>query len=531
MWKQKPITAHKYDKLAEQLRRQVQQQSLAAGLSPAVMERVWQEIVLPALLSYQRAWIEDVAPVKVIEKSRRIGISWTDAADSVLAAAAQDGQDVWYIGYNKDMAEEYILDCVEWAGRIGAAAENEGEAVIKDPDGDILIYRLRLASGCRIVALSSKPANLRGKQGKVKIDEAAFHSDLPGLLKAALALRMWGGAVSVMSTHDGYGNKFNELILDCRSGAKPYSVHRVTFSEAVDAGLYRKICERLGLVWSPEAEAQWIAEVRAEYGVDAAEELDVIPAQGGGTPLPRAVVEQCMSIELPVLRIEKSKDFVTLPAMAREVEVEDWCDDALQPVLARLDKQRRSYVGVDFGRSGDLSVFFLLQESSAPPPKLICPAIIELANVPHEQQKQLLWYLLDRLPRLSHVALDGRGNGSYLAEVTAQRYGSRAQAVMLSEGWYRDNMPRYQALYQDKQIVLPYSVDVIDDHRALRWIDGVMRLPKETGQKGRHGDSAIAGALAEYASRKAGGGTVEFHRVEPRRSSGAGPGAGRRGTI
>ena len=35
------------------------------------------------------------------------------------------------------------------------------------------------------------------------IDEAAFHDDLPELLKAALAFTMWGGVVRVISTHNG----------------------------------------------------------------------------------------------------------------------------------------------------------------------------------------------------------------------------------------------------------------------------------------------------------------------------------------
>jgi phage FluMu gp28-like protein len=517
MWQRKPLTETKYDRLAEQLRQQVQRQSRSAGLSPAVADRVRQEIVLPALLPYQRTWIADPSPVKVIEKSRRIGISWADAAESVLEAAAQGGQDVWYIGYNKDMAEEYILDCAGWADRIGAAAEQEGETVIKDPEGDILIYRLRLASGSRIVALSSKPSNLRGKQGRVKIDEAAFHGDLPGLLKAALALRIWGGSVSIISTHNGFDSVFNELVVDIRSGSKPYSLHRVTFDEAVQAGLCRKIFEATGREWAPEAEAAWVSEVRAEYGADAAEELDVIPAQGGATPFPRALVEQCMDTELPVLLLQRQKDFAMLSVIARETDVEDWCADHVAPVLSRLDRQRRCYVGMDFGRSGDLSVIFVLQDCATPPPKQICPLIVEMANIPHEQQRQVLWHVLDHLPRLSHAALDAGGNGSYLAEVTAQRYGSRVSQIRFSEGWYRDNMPVYQAAYQDRQIRLPHSLDVIDDHRAMRWIGGVIRLPKETGQKDRHGDSAIAGALAWFASRQGGGGGIEFHRVETRR--------------
>ena len=41
-------------------------------------------------------------------------------------------------------------------------------------------------------------------------------------------------------------NPFNELITDIRAGKKPYSIHRITFDEAVSDGLYRRICLRLG---------------------------------------------------------------------------------------------------------------------------------------------------------------------------------------------------------------------------------------------------------------------------------------------
>ena len=64
-------------------------------------------------MPYQQRWVADDADVKVIEKGRRIGISWAEAADAVLTAAAgyyAGGMDVWYIGYNKDMAVEFILD-------------------------------------------------------------------------------------------------------------------------------------------------------------------------------------------------------------------------------------------------------------------------------------------------------------------------------------------------------------------------------------------------------------------------------------
>ncbi len=131
--------------------------------------------------------------------------------------------------------------------------------------------------------------------------------------------------------------------------------------------------------------------------------------------------------------------------------------------------------------------------------------MIELRNVPFRQQEQILFYLVDRLPRFSSGAMDARGNGQYLAEVAMQRYGaSRIQQVMLTTEWYRENMPRYKAAFEDRTIVLPRDADILDDHRAIRMEKGVARVPENLRSKGsdagqRHGDAAIAGALAVYA--------------------------------
>ena len=81
-------------------------------------------------------------------------------------------------------------------------------------------FRLKFASGFKIVALPSVPRALRGKQGLVIIDEAAFHKDLAEVLKAAVALLMWGGQVVVVSTHDGSANPFNLLLDDIRANGE-----------------------------------------------------------------------------------------------------------------------------------------------------------------------------------------------------------------------------------------------------------------------------------------------------------------------
>lgn len=114
-------------------------------------------------------------------------------------------------------------------------------------------------------------------------------------------------------------------------------------------------------------------------------------------------------------------------------------------------------------------------------------------------------YIIDRLPRFRAGAFDATGNGSYLAERAMQFYGSRRIAqVMISDAFYRENMPRYKACFEDGTITLPRDADIIADHKAVKKVRGVPKLPevRQTGKGGakRHGDSAIAGLMAVYAA-------------------------------
>jgi len=477
------------------------------------------------LLPYQVDWVADQSAVKVIEKSRRIGISWAEAADDTLYAAEKgtgEKRDVWYIGYNKDMALEFIGDCANWARHYSYAVSEieEYEEVIEEKK--ILAYRITFNSGWRITALSSRPTNLRGKQGRVVLDEAAFHEDLGELIKAAMALLIWGGSVRIISTHNGESNDFNSLVQDIRAGRKPYSLHRCDFDEALIDGLYKRICEVLGRAWTPEGETEWRQEVINSYGDDADEELFCVPSQGSGVYLTRALIETCLSAEIPVIRYEQSTAFAEIADHLRYAEVKDWCEETLRSLLANLDDKRRHYFGEDFGRTGDLTVIIPLAErQNTEFHALFC---LELRNVPFQQQEQILFYIADRLPRFSYGALDARGNGQYLAERAMQRYGTyRIAQVMLTEQWYRENMPRYKAAFEDRSIQLPKDADIIEDHRAFKVIKGVAKLPetKTKGQdkKQRHGDSGIAGALAWYATRQEAGGPMEFQSTGNRRVS------------
>lgn len=469
------------------------------------------------LLPYQQRWVADRSPVKICEKSRRVGISWAEAADDTLFAASISGDDVWYIGYNQDMAREFINDCGDWAREYNKIASEVEEVVLVDEDKEILALRINFPSGHRITALSSRPNNLRGKQGRVVIDEAAFHDDLEGLIKAAMALLMWGGEVRIISTHDGDANPFNELLDDIRAGKVPYSIHRITLDDALAEGLYQRICLKLGREWSQEAEDKWRSDLVAFYKEHADEELFCIPSQGKGTYLPRIIIERCMRDDIPVLYWQQTNDFTVLPDHIRKAEALDWCDENLKPLLAALDPKRCHYFGEDFARSGDLTILFPLAERKKLDYR--CPFVVELKNIPFKEQETICFYILDRLPRFSHACFDARGNGQYLAEVAMQKYGeTRVSQVMLSEAWYRDEMPRFKSFFEDGTWEVPKDADHLTDYRAIKMIRGVAKLPsdKTTGKDGnkRHGDTAIGAAMACAATRFDGAVEMAYHSVK-----------------
>ena len=473
------------------------------------------------LLPYQIDWIRDDSPVKVWEKSRRIGASWSDAADSALVAAKSaeaGGMSTYYLAYNKDMTKQYVQDVASWAKVYSLAASEMEEIVLKDDDRDVSIFQVRFDSGFVVQGLSSNPNNLRSKQGRVRIDEAAFVSDLKALLKAAIALIMWGGDVGILSSHNGEDNEFNQLVEDIRAGRLNYSLHRTTLDDALKQGLYRRICEvkqtkatteaqRAALAWSPQAETAWREAMIRDYGEAADEELFCIPSKSGGSYLLRTAIEACMSPAVPVIRwTPPAPDFVDWPDEQRHREMRDWLEEHLRPLLAPLP-DRPSWFGEDFGRDIDLTAIWPLQE--APGLTYHTPFVLELRDCPFTQQEQALFYVGNRLPRLSGGALDKGGNGSFLAERARQEFGPDIiEQVAFHDAWNLENWPPAKAALEDRTVVLPKSDDILEDLRAVKKVKGIPKVPRDarsTDRKDagkRHGDSAIAFALALFAARK-----------------------------
>lgn len=477
------------------------------------------------LLGYQKRWIADSAQIKVGEKSRRIGLTWAEAADNALDASTRKsdgGCDTFYIGSSKEMAREYIDAVAMWAKAYNYAASETQEEVIEDEDKDIQVFVIYFASGFKVKALSSSPKNLRGMQGNVVIDEAAHHERFAEVLKAALALTMWGNKVRIISTHNGEDNDFNEYIKACRAGKKRGEIHTITIQDACDDGLYQRICQVVGYCqatdedeWSIAGEEKWIKNLLndTDSKEDAEEEYFCVPKFGGGRWLTRALIEKNMTKGVPIVSSIQNEAFNLLDEPIRHGEIALWLEENLKPLLDDLNGDLKHYVGEDFARSGDLTVLAIAAEHRNL--DLSVRFMIELGNMPYAQQEQIVGYVLDGLPNFSGAAFDARGNGGSLAEKMADKHGlydpedgmGLIDCVMLSDKWYRENTPAFKSALEDGTLIdIPRHDDVLKDLRAFERVRGIPKIPEKRttsadGKSKRHGDSGICLLLLDYARR------------------------------
>ena len=506
-------------------------------------------------MQHQTDWVRFRADldIAVAEKGRRTGITFAEAQDDTIIAASTKGaggDNIWYMGDTREKGLEFIGYCAKIAQVVARGQHTRIEQHIfhdQTDDGgsrEIQAYRIRFASGYRNTSQSSRPENIHGLQGIVVIDEAALHHNVRGVLESATALLIWGGRIRVISTHRGKRNPFNELIADIRAGryGKRADVYRVTFDDAVANGLYERVCWMQRKAPTADGKRDWYAAIRSAYGPRTAamrEELDAIPRDGSGSAIPTIWIERAMPVltpSRPVIRLALEDAFARRSEDDREMWCRQWIASELLPIMAEalLDRGRhveRWAVGMDFARHRHFSV--VLPAYVAMDLRRECPFAVELHNVPTRQQEQILWALLDELPsgRWSFAG-DASGPGQTLMEYTGDRYG-RAELdretgrylggpvheIVLSRPWYGAHMPPYIRLFEDGQLTLPRDASFEDDHRALEWVDGVPMVPRleladrTDAELVRHGDSAIAGALMEFAAAHATHGQIEFQTL------------------
>ena len=87
------------------------------------------------------------------------------------------------------------------------------------------------------------------------------------------------------------------------------------------------------------------------------------------------------------------------PIACGDSDCREWLERNLARCWPTLTHRAMTFLGEDFGRSGDLTVLApLVQQQNL---TRRTPFIVELRNVPFRQQEQIVFYLLDKLPRFT----------------------------------------------------------------------------------------------------------------------------------
>ena len=421
-------------------------------------------------LPYQMNWLRDKSPLKLIEKSRQIGLSWTDSYESVSKVSVQGARlDVWISSRDEAQARLYIEDCRKWAEILSLAANDCGEVPLRKSGG--AAYALEFASGQRIYSLSSNPDALAGKRGHVKLDEFALHQDQRLLYQVAKPVTTWGGTLAIISTHRGEQTVFNELIRSVREGGNPmgWSLHSVSVQQAVAQGLVERINLKTG---ARESREDFLQRLRAQ-----------------------CIDEEQWLQEYCCIPAAESAAFISYDLITA-------CEDASSPKgFAYLGQcQGPIYLGVDVARKKDLCVLDAGEKLG----DVVWDRLrIELQNRTFAETKSELYRLL-RLPGMRRCCIDATGLGMQLAEDAKRDFGWKVEPITftasvkeaLAFGLRRDLENRTVRLSPDERLRA--------DLRGLRKevsLSGNIRFLGEAEDS--HCDRTWALALRQHAARPA----------------------------
>jgi len=433
-------------------------------------------------LPYQERWILDRSRLKLMEKARQIGLSWSTAyAADERAAAVGAKWDQWISSRDDLQARLVIEDCKMFSKLLQVAAEDLGELVI-DQERKISAYVLHFANGRRIHSMSSNPDAQAGKRGGRILDEFALHPDPRKLWAIAYPGITWGGNMEVISTHRGSANFFNLLIREIREHGNPkkISLHRVTLQDALDQGFLYKLQKSL----PGDHEVKGLTE--AEY-------FDYIKAG--------CADEESFQQEYMCQPADDASAFLEYDLIAG---CEYGQGEAWEIDCSVVKPAGRLFAGLDIGRKKDLTVLWVLELQGD---VLYTRMIVELRNMSKPDQEAILWPIMANLDR---CCLDYTGLGIGWGDDAKRKFGEyRIECLTFTPRVKEELAYPVRGKMEDKKLRLPYKPEIRADLRAVTketTAAGNIRFTAERSENG-HADRFWALALAIHA---AGEGAAEY---------------------
>jgi phage FluMu gp28-like protein len=188
----------------------------------------------PLLYPYQRRWLEDKSRFKVGMFARQTGKTFVATLEIVLSALESPRR--WVIlSRGERQAKEAMDEGVKKHLAVIKVAYEDLNYPISAQENAL---EVRLPNGSRITALPANPDTARGFSASVLLDEFAFHQDSRKIWAALFPVISAGHSLRVISTPNGKGNKFYELMT---TDDPVWSKHRCDIYQAVAQGLPRDI--------------------------------------------------------------------------------------------------------------------------------------------------------------------------------------------------------------------------------------------------------------------------------------------------
>ncbi|GBL46266.1 phage terminase, large subunit [Sulfuriferula multivorans] len=400
------------------------------------------------LYPYQRAWLEDPARFAVGMFARQTGKTFTTTLAVVLdtVRAELDGKRTRWIILSR--GERQAREAMEAGVKLHLAAIGTVfQAHEYEWEPGINALEVTLPGGSRITALPANPDTARGFSANVMLDEFAFHADSRKIWTALFPVISAGWKLRVVSTPNGKGNKFYELMTD-KALDGIWSRHTVDIYQAVADGLPRDIeALRLGIndpdAWAQEYELKWLDEASAWLPYEL---IDGCEHAGAGLP----------------------DHYSGGPC----------------------------FIGIDIAARNDLFVIAVLE---AVGDVLWCREMIVRRRIKFAEQDVLLDEVMRRY-RVVRVAMDQTGMGEKPVEDAQRRHGQlRVEGVLFSAARKLDMATALKERMEDHTLRLPMGDALLRaDLHAIKKQVGVTGIPRllADGDTDGHADRFWALALA-----------------------------------
>jgi len=429
-------------------------------------------------LPYQQKWCDDRSRIKLVEKSRQIGFSWATSNDLVAQAIRTDAKyDFWVSSRDEIQARLFLQDCKKFAdGYEKFIKAQSGVNVYTDEGGKpYTSFDIKFYNGIAIHSMTSNADAQAGKRGTRVLDEFALHPDPLKLYSIAYPGITWGGQMAIISTHRGSQNFFNKLCEEAKFNGNPkkISLHKVTLENALDQGFLFKLQNALPANDPRQDmdETDYFNDVKSKCADRESflQEYMCEPMDDASWFLSPDILEDCFyrygeAWQTPI----------------------DECTGSL-------------YIGVDIGRTHDLTVIWVLEKLSG---ILFTRCVVELKNESFSNQEAVLYSIL-KSANVRRCCIDSTGIGRQFAERAQQKFGStRVECVNFSASTKEKMAYPLRQKFEDKTIRIPDTADIRSDLHSVKRtvsISGNVRFIGERNENG-HADRFWALALAVEAT-------------------------------